>query len=129
MHLRGKGKKKTLCPGGWGEQTHRNTGNLSIKGKDRATFSTPITHIMRSAVGGIGTLTSHVTHGSVTSPPKCGNDRYLPHLLICTVLGLKPRPSETQAFVLVRQTLSIELPLWCRIFDLTQPLHGTFPVP
>lgn len=78
-------------------------------------------------MSGIRTQTSYVTHGSVTSPLKCGNDRYSPHLLICTVLGLEPRPSRTQAFVLVRQTLSIKLHFRCQIRDFTQPLHGTFP--
>lgn len=108
MHLRGKGEKKktkktnqNVCLGGVvGEQAHRNTGNLSIKGKDRSTLLySPITHIMRLAVGGIRAQTSQVTRGSVASPPKCGNYKYSPYS------GLYSAGVGTQAFALVRQTL------------------------
>lgn len=89
MHLRGK--KKKLCPGGGGIRTS-NTDRLSLEYKDRITLlSAPITHIMKSAVGGIRVHTSHATPGSVVAPPKGWNYRYTPLLLVCAVLGLEPR--------------------------------------
>lgn len=42
-------------------------------------------------MGGIRAQTSHVTHGSVTSPLKSRDYEYSPHLLVCAVLGLEPR--------------------------------------
>lgn len=68
-----KEKKKTYAPGGGGNKRIGTPAISPLRIRTGPPFSTPITHIMRSAVGGIRAQTSHVTQGSVTSPLKCGN--------------------------------------------------------
>lgn len=92
MHLRGKEKKKSLCPGGGRGYAHLKADSLSLEHKDRITlFSPPFTLFVKSPAGDIRMQTSRAAPGSVISPPEFWNYRYTPPLLVCAVLGLEPR--------------------------------------